>query len=92
MRRVIPLISKSLSKQTPEEYHAHVKSLYVRPPGSTPVNGVKIVFGKKVTQVRFGKDMPKRITKKQIKMLADFYEKTEQEITELMQKRKVEIV
>jgi len=90
--RVIPLIAPPLHSYTPEEYREYVRSLYERPEGTTPVSGMKIIFGEKVTQVRFDKGKEKKLSKKEVKVLAEFYEKTEEELLELFGKRKVEVI
>ena len=90
--RIIPLIAPPLASYSPESYREYIRSLYVRPPSSTPVNGIKICFGEKVTQVRFTKGKKREIKKKEIELLAEFYKKKYKEILELMKLRKVVIV
>ena len=92
MTRTIPLIGPAFTEQTPETFKEYVTSLYEQPANTTPVPGVKICYGDKVTQVRFAKGKEKKVTKKDVKVLAEFYEKKETEILELFKKRKVVVV
>ncbi len=90
--RIIPLLAPALESYDPEDFREYVRSLYERPASSSPVNGIKICFGEKVTQVRFVKGKKREIKKKEIELLAGFYGKKYEEIRELMSLRKVEIV
>jgi len=92
MTRIIPLLHKPLQEHSPEEYKEYIQSLYIQPEGTTPVNGVKIVFGEKVTQVRFTNGKEKKLSRKEVSVLAEFYERKEEELLELFEKRKIVIV
>jgi len=89
--RQAPLIGPAFSTYTPETFKQYVTGLYERPAGLSPVSGVKIIFGEKVTQVRFVKGKVKEIKGKDVRVLAEFYEKTEEELLELFKKRKIVI-
>jgi hypothetical protein len=89
--RQIPLIGPAFTTQTPESFRNFVKALYEMPEKATPVPHIKIVFGKKVTQVRFSKGVKRVVTKAQLKTLAEFYETSVKDLTELLTKRKVTI-
>lgn len=90
--RIIPLIGKALGERTPAEFRQFVRSLYERPEGTSPIDGIKISFGEKVTQVRFVKGKAKEIKAKDVKVLAEFYKRKEEELLELFAKRKVKIL
>ena len=90
--RTIPLLTTHISHRTPQQLLAYVKGLHKKPENSSPVEGIKIVYGKKVTQVRFTREGKKRVTMTEIKLLSEFYKKPEAGILELMKKRKVDII
>lgn len=90
MRRVIPLIGPDFKRQSPLTFYNRVRSLFEKPAGSSSVEGIKISFGKKVTQVRVTRQ-ERVVTHQEVELLAKEYDKTVEEISETLTKRKVQI-
>lgn len=86
----IPLIGPDFKRLSPKAFHDRIKSLFEAPPGTSSVDGIKISFGKKVTQVRVTRD-ERIITKEEVKLLAEEHDKPVEEIEALLIKRKVRI-
>ena len=87
------LAPKGIRNYEAKEFKQYIVGMYERPPtkGSQEVEGVGITFGTR-TVVRVKRD-PKYVTKKEIKILAEEYGKSEEELTALFsaKQRKIEV-
>ena len=92
MAQVRPItLGPPISALTPQKYRECIKSLHYVPPSKNPssIAEIKLYFGKR-TIVRVSRE-PKYVAKHELTILAKDYKKTEQEITDLLRSRKVEI-
>lgn len=90
MRRRIPLLTRRLASFHPKDFWEFVTGLYQKQKNETSVPGVRISFGGKVTQVRIT-DRERKITEAELALLAEEYERTIEELRELLKKRKIEV-